>query len=174
MLYTFILKFGIASAPAIFQRAMDSILQGIPHVLCYIDDILITGTNDQEHMKNLSEVLTRLEQQGIKLKKDKCKFMAPSVKNLGHKIDAKGRYTSERKVEAIQKAPAPKNTQQLKSFLGLVHYYGKFVPHLSSLLHPLNQLLKANTKWSWSDSCEQAGISAGEKQVIISSYFSPL
>ena len=107
-------------------------------------------------MKNLSEVLTRLEQQGIKLKKDKCKFMAPSVEYLGHKIDAKGRYTSERKVEAIQKAPAPKNTQKLKSFLGLVHYYGKFVPHLSSLLHPLNQLLKTNTKWSWSDSCEQA------------------
>ena len=142
-LYCYIhLPFGITSAPAIFQRAMNSILQGIPHVLCYIHDILITGTNDEEHIKNLSEVLTKLEQQGIKLRKDKCKFMATPVEYLGHKIDAKGRHTLERKVKAIRKTPVPKNTQQLKSFLGLVHYYGKFVPHLSSLLHPLNQLLK--------------------------------
>ena len=67
--------------------------------------------------------------------------MATSVEYLGHKIGAKGRYTLEHKVEAIQKAPNPKNTQQLKSFLSLVSYYGKFVPYLSSLLHPLNQLL---------------------------------
>ena len=79
-------------------------------MLCYIDDILITSTNDEEHMKNLSDILTRLKQQGIKLRKDKCKFMATSVEYLGHKIDAKIRHTSECKVEAIQKAPVPKNT----------------------------------------------------------------
>jgi len=66
-------------------------------------------------------------------------------------------------VEAIQKAPTPKNVQQLKSFLGLVQYYGKFIPHLSSLLHPLNQLLKANVKWSWSVAHEQAFQNAKEK-----------
>ena len=157
------LPFGIASAPAIFQRTMDSILQGMPQVLCYIDDILITGKTDVDHLQNLSQVLTRLEQQGIRLKKEKCKFMAASVEYLGHKVDANGIHTSDHKVEAIQQAPIPKNTKQLKSFLGLVHYYGKFIPHLSSLLHPLNQLLKANTKWSWSDSCEQAFQEAKQK-----------
>ena len=121
------LPFGIASAPAIFQRTMDSILQGMPQVLCYIDDILITGKTDNDHLQNLSQVLTRLEQQGIRLRKEKCKFMAASVEYLGHKVDANGIHTSDRKVEAIQQAPIPKNTQQLKSFLGLVHYYGKFI-----------------------------------------------
>ena len=157
------LPFGIASAPAIFQRTMDSILQGMPQVLCYIDDILITGKTDNDHLQNLSQVLTRLEQQGIRLKKEKCKFMAASVEYLGHKVDANGIHTSDRKVEAVQQAPIPKNTQQLKSFLGLVHYYGKFIPHLSALLHPLNQLLKANTTWFWSDSCEQAFQEAKQK-----------
>ena len=56
------LPFGVSSAPAIFQRSMDSILQGLPQVLCYIDDILVTGKNDKEHLQNLAQVLTRLEQ----------------------------------------------------------------------------------------------------------------
>jgi len=62
------LPFGIASAPALFQRAMDTILQGIPHVLCYIDDILITGRTEEEHLHNLEEVLKRLQHHGLQLK----------------------------------------------------------------------------------------------------------
>ena len=150
------LPFGVASAPAIFQCTVDSILQGIPRVFCYIDDILITGIDDQDHLKNLSEVLSRLEYQGIKLKKVKCKFLAESVEYLGYKIDAKGIHTSNRKVEVIQQAPLPWNVQQLKFFLGLVHYYGKFIPNLSSLLQPLNQLLKSKAPWKWTNSCKQA------------------
>ena len=142
---------------------MDSILQGIPRVFCYIDDILITGTDDQDHLKNLSETLSRLESQGIKLKNGKCKFLAESVEYLGHKVDANGIHTSSHKVEAIQKAPPPKNVQQLKSFLGLVHYYGKFIPNLSSLLQPLNQLLKSKARWKWTDACTQAFEEAKQK-----------
>ena len=69
------LPFGIASAPAIFQRSMDAILQGIPSVICYLDDLLVTGASDQEHLQNLQEVFSRLKEQGIKLKKEKCTFL---------------------------------------------------------------------------------------------------
>ena len=62
------LPFGIASAPAIFQRAMDTILQGIPHTVCYIDDILVTGDTEEEHLRNLEEVLRRLQHHGIRVK----------------------------------------------------------------------------------------------------------
>ena len=86
--------------------------------------------------------------------------MEASVEYLGHIIDKKGIHTSDRKIEAIQEAPTPKNTQQLKSFLGLVQYYGKFISNLSSLLHPLNQLQKGGTKWFWSHACEQAFLEA--------------
>jgi len=62
------LPFGVASAPAVFQRAMDSILQGMPHVICFLDDILIAGTTEAEHDKNLEEVLRRLQDNGVRLK----------------------------------------------------------------------------------------------------------
>ena len=73
------LPFGVASAPAIFQRTMDVILQGLPGVICYIDDILITGSSDKKHLANLEEVLKRLEHHGIKLKTSKCKFLEDEV-----------------------------------------------------------------------------------------------
>ena len=150
------LPFRVASAPALFQRAMDSILQGIPRVICYIDDILISGSSEENHLSNLEEVLKQLQHHGVKLRAAKCAFLQDSVEFLGHTIDNKGLHTSTRKVEAVQKAPTPKNQQELRSFLGLVHYYGKFLPNLSTLLHPLNELLKAGQRWKWTPQCEQA------------------
>lgn len=150
------LPFGIASAPAVFQRAMDTILQGLPHILCYIDDILITGATDEEHIRNLEEVLRRLQNHGIRVKSSKCAFLQDSVVYLGHRIDAQGLHTSHKKVEAMQLAPTPRNQQELRSFLGLLHYYGKFIPNLASLLHPFNQLLKLGTKWKWTTECDRA------------------
>ena len=135
------LPFGISSAPAIFQKTMDVILQGIPHVCCYIDDILVTEVNKQEHLQNLEEVLHRLEQNKLRIKKSKCEFFKNSVQYLGHSVDAQGLHTLLSKVEAILKAPDPKNLQQLRSFLGLLNYYGKFIPNLPSIVYPLNHLL---------------------------------
>ena len=76
------LPFGIASAAAIFQQLMDTILQGIPHVICYLDD-----TSDNDHLRNLQAVFQRLQDHGFRLKTEKCLFMQQSVEYLGHKID---------------------------------------------------------------------------------------
>ena len=71
------LPFGVSSAPGIFQRTMETILAGMPQVLVYLDDdILITGSSQEEHVSNLKEVLSRLQQAGLRLCKDKCEFMA--------------------------------------------------------------------------------------------------
>ena len=134
------LPYGIASAPAIFQMTMDKILQGLNGVSCYLDDILVTGIDDTEHLNNLQKVFERLQEYGVQLKRSKCSFMSTSVEYLGYKIDAKGLHTTPQKVEAIQQAPNPKNVQQLRSFLGLVHYYGKFIPNLATITEPLNKL----------------------------------
>ena len=147
------LPFGIASAPTIFQRSMDSILQGIPSVICYRDDLLITGASDQEHLQNLQQVLSRLNEQGIKLKKEKCTFLQTSVEYLGYVVDANGVHTTAAKLEAIQKAPEPQNVSELRSFLGLLNYYGKFIPNLAALLHPLHVLLQHKQKWKWTKEC---------------------
>ena len=84
------LPFGIAAAPSIFQRFMETLLQGIPHVSIYLDDILITGTSEDDHLKTLDQVLTRLESAGLHLKQNKCAVLLPVVKYLGRKISAEG------------------------------------------------------------------------------------
>ena len=87
---------------------MDTILQGLPGVMYYIDDILVTGANDTEHLKNLEAVLKRLQQ---RLKKSKCNFLRPRVEYLGHLIDSQGLRATKSKVEAIENAPPPQNVQ---------------------------------------------------------------
>jgi len=112
--------------------------------------------NDSEHLATLEKVFDRLHQWGLHLKKTKCEFMKHSVQYLGYVVDAQGLHTSPDKIQAIKEAPQPKNQQQLRAFLGLVNYYGKFLPSLSTTTYPLNQLLQHNSKWSWSKACESA------------------
>ncbi|XP_057682804.1 uncharacterized protein K02A2.6-like [Corythoichthys intestinalis] len=111
------LPFGITSAPALFQRAMDQILSGLPGVQCYLDDILFTGANDEEHLRNLDAVLKR--QYGLRVRKEKCEFLRPSVEYLGHVIDHEGLHKAPSKTKAIVDAPVPENVSQLRSFLGI-------------------------------------------------------
>ena len=150
------LPFGVASAPAIFQKTMDTVLQGLPKVICYLDDILVTGSTEEEHLANVERVLERLQRYGIRAKRAKCAFMSSSVEYLGHRVDATGLHTTKSKVEAVQEAPQPSSVPELRSFLGLVHYYGKFMPNLATLLNPLNLLLKDGAEWVWTEECSQA------------------
>ena len=159
------LPFGVASAPAIFQKAMDVILQGIDNVICYLDDIMVTGKTEEEHLKNLAKVLQCLREHDVRVKRSKCTFMKTSVEYLGHRIDAEGLHATEDKVKAITEAPVPKNVTELRSFLGLLNYYGRFLPNLSSLIHPLNSLLKHETPWKWTKSCDDAFQAAKAKIV---------
>ena len=156
------LPFGVSAAPAIFQRTMESLLGGLPHVCIYLDDILITGESDVAHLTNLAVVLERLESAGTRLKREKCAFMIPEVEYLGHSISAKGIQPVGAKVRAIRDAPRPQDILQLRSFLGMLNYYGKFLPNLAALLRPLYDLLQSATTWTWGDSQEQAFCKAKE------------
>jgi len=106
------------------------------HTSAYIDDIIVKGFTPQEHLQNLEEVLKRLEASGLRLNKDKCFFLRPRIVYLGHAIDKDELHPIEAKVQAIKDAPKPTNITQLCSFLGLINYYNKFLPKLSSTLSP--------------------------------------
>ena len=149
------LPFGVASAPAIFQKK-DTILQGMKGVICYIDDILITEATEAEHLQNLEQMLQRLQDHGIRVKKGKCLFMLKSVQYLGHRIDAEGLHATDSKLKAINDAPAPTNIQELRSFPSLFNYYARVIPNLSSLFHPLNNLLCEETPWKLSKESDEA------------------
>ena len=86
----------------------------------------------------------------------RSKFLRPSVEYLGHIIDKQGLHATPDKVKAVVNAPQPKDVSELRAFLGLLNYYGKFLPNLADQLHPLNNLLKKHQKWKWTDACEKA------------------
>ena len=161
------LPFGVSSAPGIFQRAMESLLQDIPSVVVYIDDILIAGATEAEHLQTLDQVLERLESAGLTLKKEKCAFASTSVTYLGHIIDRDGIHPTPDKVQAVQQAPTPQNITELKAFLGLLNYYGKFMPNLATTLSPLYNLLRESTRWRWGDKEEKAF--EASKKLLLSS-----
>ena len=141
---------------------MVSLLGGLPHVCIYLDDILVTGESEAAHLQNLAAVLQRLESAGVHLKRAKCSFMMPEVEYLGHSISAKGIQPVRGKVRAIRDAPQPEDVSQLHSFLGMLNYYGKFLPNLATLLRPLYDLLMSSQTWSWGKSQEQAFSKAKE------------
>ena len=122
------LPFGVVPAPSIFQRVMESLMQGIPGVCVYTDDILVTGRSKAEHLDHLAEVLRRLTDAGMRLKKEKCHFLLPQVEYLGHIVSDEGLHTSKAKVKAMVNAPTPCNVAEFRSFLGLVNYYGLIWP----------------------------------------------
>ena len=150
------LAYGVASAPALWQRAMDALLRNIPMVECTIDDIIISGHNDEEHLHHLEEVLTRLEKAGLRLNPQKCKFLANTVQYCGHTISKEGIHTMPSKVDAIQNAPAPETVSQVRSFVGLVTYYQRFIPDMATMLNPLTSLLQKDRQFQWTPECAAA------------------
>ena len=150
------LPFGVSSASAIFQRAMDTILQGLSGVVYYQDDVLVIGLNMEEHIKNLEHVFDRMKAFGLRLRLTNCKFLQETVEYLGHVISSQGMHTSPKKVEVIKMASTPRNITELRSFLGIVNYYGKFIAGLANICAPLNELLRKATIWRWTKECEDS------------------
>ena len=142
------LPFGIASAPALWQRAMDQNFAGLP-VQCYLDDLVVTGKTREEHLRNLSCVLSRLKELGLKLNRDKCEFLKDRIEYCGHVITKEGLQQAPAKVAAMVNMPAPSDVKQLRAFIGMVQYYARFVPNLSHQLRPLLELLVKGKKWTW-------------------------
>ena len=149
------LPFGISAAPAIFQSVMDKVLQGL-EVGCFLDDLIVTGKDDEEHLSNLKKVLQRLSEFGFRLQQSKCQFMLPSVTYLGVKVDCQGLHMEEEATRAIREAPQPENKAELQSILGLANHYRKHVPNMSTLCEPLNRLLSNHVKWEWNDKCKKS------------------
>ncbi|UYV74425.1 K02A2.6-like, partial [Cordylochernes scorpioides] len=150
------MPFGLANAPSYFQSVMDRVLSGIGGVICYIDDVLIATASIEEHLALLKTIFARLAKYNIKLKKEKCLFLQKEIEYLGHLVTEEGIRPLDHKVQAIQKAKTPTNISELRSFLGLVNFYGKFIPNLPELLKPLHELLHKKRPWVWTKECGEA------------------
>lgn len=141
--------FGIVSIPAVFQRIIETTLAGIEGVVVYLDDITVTAPDEQTHLERLWQVLKRLREAGFRLKREKCEFLKEQMEFLGHVVDARGVMPSPKKVQAMINMPESKNMKEVESFVGMVQYYGKFIPNLSTIAAPLNELRKKEVRWHW-------------------------
>ncbi|XP_055689215.1 uncharacterized protein K02A2.6-like [Lutzomyia longipalpis] len=147
---------GIRSAPGIFQEIVERMLQGIPGVISYFDDICVASENSEDHYATLKLVFKRLEEFNFKVRLEKCKFFADSIKFLGIITDKNGLHPDPEKTEAIRRMPAPNNIQELRSFLGALQFWGKFVPQMSHLRAPMDRLLKKGVPWHWNKACQES------------------
>lgn len=142
------MPFGLKNAPATFQRVMDNVLRGLLDETClvYLDDIIIYSTSLQEHLVKLRKVFDRLRQTNFKIQIDKSEFLKKETAYLGHIISQDGVKPNPDKICAITKFPIPKTAKEIKSFLGLLGYYRKFIKDFAKLTKPMTSCLKKNSK----------------------------
>ncbi|XP_064827230.1 uncharacterized protein LOC135543829 [Oncorhynchus masou masou] len=162
-----VLCFGLCNTPAIFERLMDRVLDGIPRQQClvYLDDILAHGSvpdqdshdssSFQSALVALGHELERVAAAGLKLHPE-CHFMSREVSFLGHRVGKEGISTMEDKVGAVRDWPTHTDQRQLKSFLGLASYYRRFVRGFSSIAALLNRLLPKDKAFTWTVECDVA------------------
>lgn len=143
------LPFGITSAPEIFMRKMQEVLEGLEGVFVFMDDILVHGKDTAEHDSRLSKVLSVLQKAGLTLNQEKCRYSQSSLKFLGHVLSKEGVRADPDKVRAIAEMSPPTDVTELRRFLGMVHYIGAYLPDLNSVTGPMNELLKADKAWIW-------------------------
>ena len=146
--------FGLAQAPAYFQKLINDVLKGCNFAMGYLDDIIIYSRSEKEHLEHLEEIFIRLKAAGLKLKLEKCCFFKKHIQYLGHLISAEGIQPLPEKLESITKMPAPKNPKEVKQFLGLVGYYRKFIPRFADVSRVLTHLTKKDVEFNWTPECE--------------------
>ncbi|KAL7725772.1 hypothetical protein ACLKA6_017602 [Drosophila palustris] len=153
-----VMPFGLHSAPATFQRALDRVIgpEMLPHAFAYLDDIIVIGKTLEEHKNNVKEVFRRLRAANLRINVDKCDFFKKELKYLGHKVTEHGICTDPEKVAAISQLKPPTNVKELRQYLGVAPWYRRFVPDFANTVHPLGGFLKKGVKWVWSEEHQQA------------------
>ncbi|XP_054280695.1 uncharacterized protein K02A2.6-like [Macrosteles quadrilineatus] len=152
------LSFGIKTAPSIFQKVMEQVLQDLPGVSSYFDDIIVYGSTLDECFNNLVACLERLQTNNLHLNRNKCTFFQESITYLGYVIENNKISKSPAKVSNILNIQRPNSVEEVRKFLGLVTYYSKFIPAASTITYPLRQLLIKNKPFNWTKDCEKAFI----------------
>lgn len=152
------LPFGMMNAPSVFAMVMNHILRNLStkYAMVYVDDILVFSKDFTQHLQHLSEIFHRLRQANLRLKPEKCNFAMPKVTYLGHMISGNGVEMERAKLDKVINYPTPTNLKAVRSFLGLCNYYRRFVKSFADVARPLNDLMKKNVNFQWTNDCHNA------------------
>ena len=154
-----VMFFGMCNSPATFQSMMDAIFSDMIDdniLIIYMDDIFIFAPDESTLTKNTRKVLARLQENDLFLKPAKCEFNKTKVEYLGMVIEEGKISMDSGKLKGIQDWPTPTTVKQVRSFLGFENFYRRFIWHFSKLAKPLNDLLKKDQKFEWTNNCQRA------------------
>ena len=147
------MPFGVQGGPSTFQRLMDKLLYGLEYriALAYLDDIIVYAANLDELLERCKTVFERLRDAGLKVKPSKCSFFQTSTKYLGHVVSGEGVACDPDKIGVVKNWPRPVNVRQVRSFIGMVAYYKRFIEGFAETCKPLHMLTRKSVKFRWSD-----------------------
>ncbi|KAK3536584.1 hypothetical protein QTP86_013781, partial [Hemibagrus guttatus] len=154
-----VMPFDLTNAPAVFQALINGVFQDLlgNGVIAYIDDILVYSTSMEDHVRQVREVLTRLQQHHLYVKLEKCKIHRTTVTFLGYVISRQGVEMDVVKVRAVTEWPAPATVRELQHFLSFANFYQRFICNYSSVAGPLTLLLRGKPKrLAWMDQARAA------------------
>ena len=153
-----VMPFGLTSAPATLQRLMDTVLSELPwhKVMVYLDDIIVYSETWQEHLATIDEVLRRPRAAGLKASPSKCAFAQTSKQYLGHVVTREGVLPDPDNIKAVLEYPTPTSLTHVRSFMGMVQYYSKYIHKLAEIAKPLYYLSKRGVHFTWRASCQAA------------------
>ncbi|KAI7789577.1 hypothetical protein IRJ41_019347 [Triplophysa rosa] len=153
--YSFLrMPFGTSSAPEVFHKAMEHMIEGIQGVHGYVDDIILWGSTIEQHNERLMEVLQRVQNYGLKLNKEKCQFGVKEITFLGDKLSERGVKPDQSKIQVILNMPRPTDKKAVQRVMGMINFIGKFIPNLSSKTVYMREMLQNKTEFKWTDNHE--------------------
>lgn len=146
------MPFGLCNAAQTLCRLMDKV---VPHqfhdrVFVYLDDLLVTSSEFDEHLELLDEIAKRLHAARLTINVEKSKFVQKSIDYLGYVVGEGTLSPNPDKVHAIAEFPAPKTVKQVRRFLGITGWYRRFIANYSTIATPLCELTGKNKKFVWS------------------------
>ncbi len=152
------MPFGLNNVPATFQRLMNKVLRQYigKFVQVYLDDVIIYLNNLNEHKRHIKAVLEKIREANLKLKPSKCQWFQTELKFVGHQVGRNGIKPDPQNVEKIKNAEVPKNTTELRRFLGMAQYYRQYINRYADLAGLLYDMLKESGPAVWGQAQQEA------------------
>ena len=145
-----VMPYGLTGATQTCQRGLDQVLKDCKDCVDnYIDDCIVFSDNMQSHVRDLHRVLSRLRNAGFTLRGSKCFFGKTSLSHLGFQYSPDGVTPTADKTQSILNWPIPASRKELRSFLGLVNFYRRFIPRFSHIAAPLTSLTANKVPFKW-------------------------
>ena len=150
------MPFGLSTAPATFQRLMDTVLRGLPFARAFMDDCCVYSITFEDHMSHLQVIFDRLRHYDLKLHPGKCSFLPQQLLALGHIITPEGVLPNPAKVAALVDMPAPTDRTGVRSLLGMASYYRRFIEGFAAIAYPLTMLTRQDVPFHWGEAQQEA------------------